>query len=226
MRDETSDGSTGRARRVERLLEQKAIAVLRTDEPDRLLRVAEALLEGGVSLLEVTMTVPDALSVVRQLKEAFGVQALVGVGSVLNAQMTLEAVQAGAEFVVGPVFRRGMVDTAHQHDVPALPGALTPTEIQTAHEAGADVVKVFPAKTVGRDYLRTVKAPLPHLNLMPTGGVGLEDAGDWLRAGASVVGVGSALVGTAVADGDYAQVTRNAWRLRQSVEAAREDRTA
>lgn len=226
MKDNTTDGSSARARRVERLLEQKAVAVLRTDEPDRLPHVAEALVEGGISLLEVTMTVPDALSVVRQLKEVFGGQALVGVGSVLNAQMTMEAVRAGAEFVVGPIFRRDVVDTAHQHDVPALPGALTPTEIQTAHEAGADVVKVFPAKTVGQDYLRAVKAPLPHLSLMPTGGVGLEDAGDWLRAGASVVGVGSALVGTAAADGDYAQVTRNAWRLRQSVEAAGEDRTA
>lgn len=226
MKDNTTDGSSARARRVERLLEQKAVAVLRTDEPDRLPYVAEALVEGGISLLEVTMTVPDALSVVRQLKEVFGAQALVGVGSVLNAQMTMEAVRAGAEFVVGPVFRRDVVDTAHQHDVPALPGALTPTEIQTAHEAGADVVKVFPAKTVGRGYLRAVKAPLPHLSLMPTGGVGLEDAGDWLRAGASVVGVGSALVGTAVSDGDYAQVTRNARRLRESVEAAGEDRTA
>lgn len=222
MPDATSDVSSDRTRRLERLLDAGAVAVLRTDEPDRLPRVAEALLDGGLSALEVTMTVPKALSIVRQLTDDIGDRALIGVGSVRTAQMTLEAVQAGAEFVVSPIFKRGIVDTAHQYDVPALPGALTPTEIQTAHEAGADVVKVFPAKTVGMDYLRAVQAPLPHLRLMPTGGVGLDDAGDWIRAGASIVGVGSSLLGEAVEGRDYEQVTRNAQRLRQSVDAAPE----
>jgi 2-dehydro-3-deoxyphosphogluconate aldolase/(4S)-4-hydroxy-2-oxoglutarate aldolase len=112
------------------------------------------------------------------------------------------------------------VDTAHQQDVPALPGALTPTEIQTAHEAGADVVKVFPASTMGKSYLGSVKAPLPHLQLCPTGGVSLDDAGEWLQAGAAMVGVGSALLqGADPATGDYDRITANAQRLRRSIEA-------
>lgn len=212
---------TSRPRRLTRLLDEKAVAVLRTENPASLPSIAEALLEGGISAIEVTMTVPGALDAIEAVRSRVGDDGIVGVGSVLGAQDALEAIQAGAEFVVSPVFKRGIVDTAHQHDVPALPGALTPTEIQTAHEAGADVVKVFPASTVGKSHLGSVKAPLPHLRLCPTGGISLADAGEWLRAGAAMVGVGSALLdGVDPKTGDYGPVTANARRLRRSLETA------
>jgi 2-dehydro-3-deoxyphosphogluconate aldolase/(4S)-4-hydroxy-2-oxoglutarate aldolase len=218
------DSQTPRAHRLERLLGEKAVAVLRTDAPASLPLIAEALLEGGISAIEVTMTVPDALGTIEAVRSTVGDNGIVGVGSVLGAQDALEAIQAGAEFVVSPVFRRGIVDTAHQHDVPALPGALTPTEIQTAHEAGADVVKVFPASAMGQSYLGAVKAPLPHLRLCPTGGISLEGAGEWLQAGAAMVGVGSALLdGVDLETGNYEPVTTNARRLRRSLKAVSEE---
>lgn len=213
--------TSSRARRVDRLLDEKAVAVLRTDDPALLPPIAEALLEGGIAAIEVTMTVPGALGVIEEVKSTIGDDGIVGVGSATGAADVLGAVEAGAEFVVSPVFKREIVDTAHEHDVPAIPGALTPTEIQTAHEAGADVVKVFPASTMGKGYLGSVKAPLPHLRLCPTGGVSIDDAGAWLQAGAAMVGLGSALLdGATPAAGDYDQVTTNARRLRRTVDAA------
>lgn len=215
------DRQRPRASRLNRLLDEKAVAVLRTDDPAALPPIAEALLEGGVSAIEVTMTVPGALGAIEEVKATVGDEGIVGVGSITDASDVLGAVEAGAEFVVSPVFKREIVDTAHEKGVPAIPGALTPTEIQTAHEAGADVVKVFPARAMGKSYLGSVKAPLPHLRLCPTGGVSLDDAGEWLRAGAAMVGVGSALLdGADPAADNYDQVTANARRLRRSVEAA------
>lgn len=221
------DSQTPRARRLERLLDERAVAVLRVDDPASLSIVAEALLDGGISAIEVTMTVPGALGAIEAVRATVGDDGIVGVGSVLGAQDALDAIQVGAEFVVSPVCKRSVVDTAHQQGVPALPGALTPTEIQTAHEAGADVVKVFPASTMGKSYLGAVKAPLPHLRLCPTGGVSLNDAGEWLRAGANMVGVGSALLrGADPAAGDYDRITANARRLRRSVEAVSDPESA
>lgn len=215
------DSQTPRTARLERLLDEKAVAVLRAADPASLPPIAKALLDGGISAIEVTMTVPGALSAIEAVRKAVGNAGIVGVGSVLGADDALEAIEAGAEFVVSPTFKRSIVETAHQQDVPALPGALTPTEIQTAHETGADVVKVFPASTMGKSYLSSLKAPLPHLRLCPTGGVSLDDAGEWLRAGAAMVGVGSALLdGVDPETEDYASVTANARRLRQSLETA------
>lgn len=212
-----------RARRLEDLLDEKAIAVLRSDDPSVLLPISEALLDGGISAIEVTMTVPGALGAIEEVRSSVGDDGIVGVGSVLDAQGALDAIHGGAEFVVSPIFKRRVVEVAHQHDVPALPGALTPTEIQTAHEAGADVVKVFPASAMGKDYLSSVKAPLPHLRLCPTGGVSLQGAGEWLRAGAEIVGVGSALLeGTNPEANDYDCVATNARRLRRSLDAVSE----
>lgn len=212
---------TTRSRRVNRLLDEQAVAVLRADDPAVLPPIAEALLAGGISAIEVTMTVPGALEAIGEVRAAVGEDGIVGVGSVTDAQDVLRAVEAGAEFAVSPVFKRPIVDTAHEYEVPALPGALTPTEIQRAHEAGADVVKVFPASAMGKGYLGAVTAPLPHLRLCPTGGVSLDDAGEWLRAGAAMVGVGSALLeGADPAAGDYDQVTANARRLRRALDSA------
>jgi len=219
MRTAPDTPSSARSRRVTRLLDEKAVAVLRADDPAVLPPIAEALLEGGVSAIEVTMTVPGALETIEEVRAVVGEDGIVGVGSVTGAQDVLRAVEAGAEFAVSPVFKREIVDVAHEHRVPAIPGALTPTEIQSAHEAGADVVKVFPASAMGKEYLGAVTAPLPHLHLCPTGGVSLDDVGEWLRAGAAMVGVGSALLdGADPASGDYDQVTTNARRLRRALD--------
>ena len=202
------------------VLRDRAVAVVRTDSPDRLVEVAQALQVGGVVCFEVTMTVPNALDAIRAVTDAMRGSVLVGAGSVTDAETARAAVDAGARYVVSPVFERDVVEAAHEADAAAMPGCLTPTEIQRAYEAGADVVKVFPAGALGADYLKSVLAPLPHLRLMPTGGVTVENAAEWLRAGAVAVGVGSDLVEReAVAAGDWRRLTANARRLRAAVDA-------
>ena len=199
----------------------RAVAVVRTDEPDKLVQIARALGAGGVVCVEVTMTVPNAIEGIRAVSDALGDGVLVGAGSVTDAATAEAAVEAGARYVVSPVFKREVVEAAHAAGAAAMPGCLTPTEIQAAWEAGADVVKVFPAGALGPGFVRGVLAPLPHLKLMPTGGVTLDNAAAWLRAGAVAVGAGSSLVDAdAVAAGDWPRLTANAERLRAAVDAA------
>ena len=143
---------------------------------------------------------------------------------IIDAETARRAVEAGAQYVVSPVFKREIIDEAHRLGVPAMPGCFTPTEILAATEAGADTVKVFPADVLGMPFFKGVLAPMPHLKLMPTGGVSLTNAGDWVRAGAVAVGVGSALLDKqAISEGDFAVLTENARTLRASVEAGRAD---
>lgn len=211
-----------RPRLLARLLATGVVAIVRLREPDRVLRVVEALREGGVEAVEITMTVPDALALLEATARTFGEDVLLGVGSVLDAPTAQRAVDAGATYVVSPVFRPEVVAAAHAADVPALPGAFTPTEILEAHEAGADLVKVFPSDTLGPAYLRALLAPMPFLRLMPTGGVTPENAGAWRRAGAAAVGVGSALVDPqAVAEGRFGALTDAARRLRAAFDEHR-----
>lgn len=204
------------------VLDSGAVAVVRMADSGRLVRVAEAIAEGGVTAIEITMTTPDALAVIEAVSRDLGDAVTVGVGSVLDAETARQAVEAGARYVVSPVFKPEIIDEAHRLGVPAMPGCFTPTEILAATEAGADVVKVFPADVLGMAFFRGVLAPMPHLKLMPTGGVSLTNAGDWMRAGAVAVGVGSALFDKeAIARGDYGTLTQNARTLRQSVESGR-----
>lgn len=203
-----------------RLITERAVAVLRLDAPDRLLPVIDHLHAGGISVIEITMTVPDALDAIRTAAGHVPDHVVLGAGSVTSAPMAEAAIAAGARFVVSPIFAPEIIDAAHAHDAPALPGTLTPTEMQRAHAAGADMVKLFPAKAVGPSYLAAVRAPLPHLPVMATGGVTPDHAGDWLRAGAAAVGVGSALLDrTAIAAGRYDVLTEAARRLRRAVDA-------
>lgn len=211
-----------RVQTVQKLTNEGVAAVIRLDDAERLLPAAEALLEGGIRVLEVTMTTPDALRMIEKLSAAFAPEALIGVGSVLDAETAHAAIDAGAQFVVSPVLKSAIIDAAHQRDGAALPGAFTPTEIQHAYELDADLVKVFPASLLGPGYLRSVQAPLPHLKLMPTGGITPANVGDWLEAGARAVGVGSALLDTrAVAEENYAALTENARALRAAIEQSR-----
>jgi 2-dehydro-3-deoxyphosphogluconate aldolase/(4S)-4-hydroxy-2-oxoglutarate aldolase len=184
--------------------------------------VVDALAEGGVRALEVTMTVPGATELIRELSSSLSNDVLLGAGTVLDPQTAARVVDAGAKFVVSPVFRPVMIDVCHRLGVPALPGCFSPTEILTAWETGADIVKVFPATALGPGFLTDVRGPLPHLKLMPTGGVTLDNAGDWIRAGAVAVGVGTALLDrAAIAAGNYSVLRDNAARIVAGIRAAR-----
>lgn len=172
----------------------KAVAILRIPDESLFDPIAEALYKGGVRTLEITMTVPNALQLIRRAAENLPKDMLIGVGSVLDAETVRSSVDAGAQFVVSPVTKKEVIDQAKKLDRVVMAGAFTPTEIQQAWEWGSDIVKVFPANITGMDFFKAVKAPLPHLKLMPTGGVTLANGLEWLKAGACAVGVGSALV--------------------------------
>lgn len=189
----------------------KAVAVIRVPDPELYEPVAKAMYEGGIRVSEITMTVPNALEVIRKAAANSPDDAIIGVGSVTNAEMTQKAVEAGAKFVVSPIMKKEIIDKANELDVPVMPGAFTPTEIQQAWDWGADIIKVFPANIVGMKFFKAVKAPLPHLKLMPTGGVSLTNGGEWIKAGACAVGVGSALLNKeAIKRGDFDTIRNNA----------------
>ena len=203
---------------VEEILNRKAVAVLRIKEEHKLQNVIEAIYAGGVSVAEITMTVPNAIYLIEKMSENLDKNIIVGVGSVLNRSTAEDAIKAGAKYVVSPIFKKEIIDTAHKFDVPAMPGCFTPTEIQTAFEYGADVVKVFPADVVGMEFFKAILAPMPHLKLMPTGGVSLTNASDWLKAGACAVGIGSALLDKkAIRESNYSKLTENAKTIIKSI---------
>ncbi len=198
------------------------VAVIRMKEAEKVRAVVDALAEGGIRALEITMTVPGAVELIRQLAPTVPPGFIFGAGTVLNAETVARVVGAGARFIVSPVFRREVIEACQAHDVAAMPGCFTPTEILEAWDAGADIVKVFPATALGPGYLKDVHAPLPQVKLMPTGGVTVENAGDWIRAGAVAVGVGSSLLDTnAIAAGDFGVLRTNAERMVRNVRAAR-----
>jgi 2-dehydro-3-deoxyphosphogluconate aldolase/(4S)-4-hydroxy-2-oxoglutarate aldolase len=220
----TAVSGTERGRRAtrERVEQLGAVAVVRLHSTEAAIRVADALHAGGVTALEITVTVPDAFSVIEAITKRFGDEVCVGVGTVLDVETVQRAVAAGARYVVSPVFRRAVIDESHRLGVPAMPGAFTPTEMLTAHEAGADIVKIFPADTFGPGFIKAVLAPMPFLRLMPTGGVTPENVGSWLAAGAVAVGLGGALVDSAlIAKGDWSAITARARRVADAVTAAR-----
>ena len=207
------------ARRLEAI---GAAAVIRMQDAGKLVRVAEAIAAGGIPAIEVTMTVPGAIDMIKQVADELGDDVLLGVGSVTDPETARQAIDAGARYVVSPIYKRVVVEATHDQGAVALPGAFTPTEIQHAYEAGAEFVKVFPASVLGMKFIKAVRAPLPHLKLVPTGGVSLDNAGDWFRAGAAMVGVGSALLDKdAIASGNFDKLTDNARRLRASIDAGR-----
>jgi 2-dehydro-3-deoxyphosphogluconate aldolase/(4S)-4-hydroxy-2-oxoglutarate aldolase len=198
------------------------IAVIRMKDAAKLRAVVEAIAEGGVRAIEVTMTVPEAVALIASLAATLPSSILLGAGTVTDAATARAVIDAGARFVVGPVFRRDVIDACHARDVAAAPGCFSPTEILDAHQYGADIVKVFPATALGPSYLKDIRAPMPQLRLMPTGGVTLDNAGDWIRAGAIAVGVGSALLDAkAIEDGRLDVLTTNARRIVASVASAR-----
>ena len=179
---------------VRRITQSGIIAVVRTDQTEQVAPICEALLAGGVEVIEITFTVPNALEAIREASRRFAAQALIGAGTVLNAATARAAIDAGAEFVVSPITRLEIIGAAHAAECPVMLGAYTPTEAQTAHEAGADFIKIFPADKLGPTYIKSLRAPLPHLQIVPTGGVDLQTAGDFLKAGCAALGVGGSLL--------------------------------
>ena len=180
------------------------VAVIRAHSKDQLKGLTEALLAGGVPAIEVTMSTPKAIAGIEMLADHFGDKAVIGVGTVIDPATARDAIAAGAQFVVSPVFDEEIVATTRRYGKIMVPGAFTPTEILSAWEAGADIVKVFPAEVVGPAYFKALRGPLPQIRLMPTGGVDLKTASEFLKAGACCLGIGSQLVEpTAVANRDF-----------------------
>lgn len=213
---------SGRQATVEAIQHSGVVAVIRMKDAAKLRAVVDAIAEGGVRAIEVTMTVPGAIELIRTLARSLPADILLGAGTVIDANTARAVIDAGARYVVSPVFRRDVIAACHERDAAAAPGCFTPTEILEAHDYGADVVKVFPATALGPQFIRDVRAPLPQVKLMPTGGVSLDNAGDWIRAGAVAVGVGSALLdGKAIEEGRYDVLTNNARRIVASVASAR-----
>ena len=192
-----------------RIIETKLVAIIRTPTRELVRPVCEALIEGGLLVMEVTMTVPDALGALRELSQDFGTRALLGAGTILNAPQCDAAIEAGAEFIVTPITKLEIIDAAHARNKPVMLGAYTPTEAQLAHEAGADFIKIFPADKLGPGYIKNIRAPLPHLRIVPTGGVDLQTAPEFLKAGAAALGVGSSLISAEILKTkNWAELTR------------------
>jgi len=208
---------------VRRIIETGIVAVMRAPSGEVLLEAAEALAAGGVEVVEVTFTVPGAAQVIQQVAQRLGKRVLLGAGTVLDPETARTAVLAGAEFIVAPTLNLEVIRMAHRYDKAVLPGALSPTEVLTAWEAGADIVKLFPSDLTGPGYLKALHGPLPQVRLMPTGGVNLQTAADFLRAGACALGVGGALVEKkALAARDFGRIESLA---RQYVQIVRQTRS-
>lgn len=207
---------------LSRVLDSGIVAILRANNGDKLVQVAEALLEGGIDVIEVTFTVPRVLEIISAVRDRLGDKILLGAGTVLDAESARAAMLAGAEFIVTPVVSRPVIETCRRYDKLVMAGAFTPTEILTAWEAGSDIVKVFPADVGGPSYLKAIHGPLPQVRLLPTGGVNLETLPDFVKAGAAAVGLGSALVEkAAIEQGDMNRIRSLAAQYVESMRAAR-----
>lgn len=170
------------------------VAVVRVPKREQVLPVCEALVAGGVLALEVTLTVPEALAAIREVSKQLGDRALVGAGTVLNVDQARAVLEAGAEYLVSPIMRPELIAVAHTAQKPVMIGAYTPTEAQVAHEAGADFIKIFPADKLGAGYIKNLRGPLPHLRMVPTGGIDLQTIPEFVQAGCAALGVGSSLL--------------------------------
>jgi 2-dehydro-3-deoxyphosphogluconate aldolase/(4S)-4-hydroxy-2-oxoglutarate aldolase len=204
---------------LDRILDRAIVAVIRAESPESLVDVAEALLAGGVDVMEVTFTVPQVTQVLEKVTAKLGSRVLLGAGTVLDAETARIAILSGAEFIVSPCVSTDVIQLCRRYSKPVMPGALTPTEVVTAWQAGADVVKIFPSELTGPKYIRSLRAPLPQVRMMPTGGVNLDTAEEFLKAGSCALGIGGSLVEPkAVATGDLKRIESLA---RQYVEIVR-----
>jgi 2-dehydro-3-deoxyphosphogluconate aldolase/(4S)-4-hydroxy-2-oxoglutarate aldolase len=208
---------------LHRIREVGIVPVVRAESADEAGRAIAAIVAGGVPVLEVTMTVPGAVSLIADLCRRFGSDAVVGAGTVLDPETARACILAGAQFVVSPATNAATIACCRRYGVPIMPGALTPTEVLAAWEAGADMVKIFPCSALGgASYIKALKAPLPQIDLIPTGGVNLQTAADFIKAGSTALGVGADLVDLkALRDGQDALLTERARKLVEIVRSAR-----
>ncbi len=179
---------------LSKILLSKIIAVIRMKDTERLMRVIDAISVGGVKCIEITMTVPNAIWIIEELVKKIEDDVLIGAGTVLDNATTKSVIDAGAKFVVSPFLNHEVIKTSHDHDVVSIPGCFSPTEIISAWNAGADIVKVFPASVLGPKYFNDLRGPFPDIRLMPTGGVTIENAVDWIKACASAIAIGTDLL--------------------------------
>ncbi len=208
---------------ISRLTDPGIIAVVRAQKAEQVLPLSEALIAGGVIAIEITMTTPNAIQAIGEAKEKLGGRALIGVGTVLEVETCRAAIQAGAEFVVSPILQPELVGVAHSANRPIMLGAYTPTEAQRAHEAGADFIKIFPADGLGPNYIKALRAPLPHLRIIPTGISKVEDIAEFFKAGCVAVGLGSLLVTRPILqEANWPELTQRAREFVENVRKARE----
>jgi 2-dehydro-3-deoxyphosphogluconate aldolase/(4S)-4-hydroxy-2-oxoglutarate aldolase len=198
------------------------IAIMRANSSDQLIAAARAIHQGGVRVIEVTMTTPGALGVISAAVKEFGDQVLLGAGSVLDAETARAAILAGAGFIVAPSLKEVVINLCNRYSLPVMPGCYTPTEMLTAWEAGADMIKLFPADVGGPDLVKAILAPFPQFEIVPVGGVELGNAAEYIKKGAAALGVGSSLVNQKLLDaGDMAELTRRAAALIDEVKKGR-----
>ena len=190
------------------LLTPGVVAIIRADNSEQLIHASRALIDGGISGIEITMTTPNALKVIADVRREFGDKVLAGVGSILDAKTAEAAIEAGAEYVITPVLKPEVIAFCNRAGKPIFSGSYTPTEAQTAYELGADFIKIFPADGLGPKYIQGIRGPLPHLKIVPTGGVDVHTAGDFIKAGCVAVAAGSSLVSKDILKNqDWAKLT-------------------
>jgi len=204
------------------ILDRRMVAIVRAGDPESALKMAEACIAGGITALEVAFTTPDTIDVIKTLRKRHGPEVMLGAGTVLEPETARLAILAGAQFIISPSVNVDTIRICQRYQVLSMPGVMTPTEIVTAMEAGADIIKVFPAEIFGPAYIKALKAPLPQAPLMPTGGVSVDNLADWFANGAMAVGIGSSLTGPA-ANGDYAAVTARARAFVERLDSIRKD---
>lgn len=208
---------------LQRIEETGIVAVVRAENSEQALKIAEAVKAGGLQAIEITMTVPGAIDVIKELAATYtNNEILIGAGSVLDAETARACILAGAEYIVGPTFDKETVKLCNRYQKVVMPGAMSVTEVHKAMDAGADIVKVFPATLFGPKIIKAIKGPIPQAPLLPTGGVDLDNVAEWIKAGSFAVGVGSALTAGAK-EGDYDKVTRVASGFIEKIKAAREE---
>lgn len=215
--------TTNISRVFDQLIDSGVVAVMRGADADTIIDVATALHDGGVTAYEITADNANAAALINEVRASFrDSEVIVGAGTVLDSPTAQEMITSGAEFIVGPTFDPDILEICNRHGTLVAPGILSPTEALNAYEAGADLLKVFPAATVGPTHLSSIAGPLPHLPLMPTGGINIDNVADYIEAGAAVVGAGGALMNTdAIAAGDFESITETAEMFTQEIETAR-----
>ncbi|RLQ93805.1 bifunctional 4-hydroxy-2-oxoglutarate aldolase/2-dehydro-3-deoxy-phosphogluconate aldolase [Falsibacillus albus] len=208
---------------LKELKDRRIVAVIRGARPDTILPLAGALAAGGVTALEITMETPKALQVIEKLSDAGGPEMLIGAGTVLDPETARMAILAGASFIFSPTVKKETIEMTKRYNKLSVPGAMTPTEILTAYEYGADAIKVFPASALGPEYFKSIAGPLPHIPLMPTGGIDIDNVAEFIKAGAIAAGVGSTLVNAKVplTQRDLTEVTEKAARFMEAVKYAK-----